>query len=113
MRPASPNADSYDGPWKNEVLGVFWADDKQLQLDRLAAHWVQETEDYDQRICHCFNERGLALPVTAEERHASHAFARELERDCLWIALQLGLGQMDWLAARDRAVRHFERQRTR
>lgn len=93
-----------------EIFGDWWDDDKLCQLDALAAHWAQETEEFDQQICHCIDERGIALPITSEERRACTEFARELERDYLWIAMALGLTSSDWLAARGRAVRRFERQ---
>ncbi len=49
------------------LYGDFTPTEKDRRLYELAKQYHEETEGYDQTVCSCRNDRGIAMPATRYE----------------------------------------------
>ena len=95
--------------WRNEYCGE-WVDRPHWnQMRQLAEHYVDETEAYDSLVCTGRSERGVAIPVSYDERRSCRIYADTLKQELGWLALQLGFTAADWQHEVQRASERYDR----
>lgn len=91
--------------FQQEYLCTFWDSVGEFTLKELARLYHQRTDEWDELICTGRNERGVAIPVTADQRRLVDQNAKRVYSELKQKAQALGFTTKEWhqavISARD------------
>jgi len=97
--------------WRNQYMAEWPAPDPgYLRLRELVLSYLNETEDYDQRVCsgRCGK---LAMPINGDERRLMTQYARAcMERHLAIAREERLLDNQSWIKTQQRVYREWERE---
>lgn len=77
--------------YRRLMIGTFEVTNEERLLHELGEEYHRRTEAFDQMVCYSRNERGIALPVSHDERRACNLNADRIETELLKRARDEGL----------------------
>jgi hypothetical protein len=77
--------------WRAELINSFNVSTEERRLRELGEEYHRRTEAFDLMTCAHRNERGIAVPISREERRACNLNAYEVETDLLARARDEGI----------------------
>jgi hypothetical protein len=80
-----------ESEYRQRMLGTFVVTKEERLLHELGVEYHRRTEAFDQMACAYRNERGIAIPVSREERRACNLNADRIESELLDRAREEGL----------------------
>lgn len=85
--------------FQRELLGTWTQIPAEQRLHDLAREYHERTEHFDRTHCQFKNERGIAIPITTEERGNCNTHATWLKTELEKEAAHLGFSKEQWRKA--------------